>query len=97
MEGIRLSPDGKLIPLKNMNHGDYAQRQGTDIEGLWKAGYFRITFYGDKLYAHNEFNVDLNYRQKSELINYAIESGFTHVVVDMGHDERVIWSAFDQV
>jgi hypothetical protein len=90
-----LSPQGKLIPLSNMSHGGYAKSKGSTIEDMWKAGYFRINFYGNKLYAHNEINPNLNHRQKSELINFAVQAGFTHVVIDSGDNEKIIWSEYD--
>ena len=78
------------------SHGDIAQAMGKTIDQMWAEGWFRIIYANNKLYAHNEKMMP-NERQKSALIDGAIENHFSHVVYDSGDDERVIWSEFDQL
>jgi hypothetical protein len=96
-----LSPHGKFYPVDKA-HGktDIGILNTLDkrdiVNGMWKRGYIRVTYQGDRLYAHIEGN-RMNDKQKQCLINLAIENDFDYIYYDTGDDGSIMWSTHDQI
>lgn len=90
-----LNPQGEFISLNGKSHGDYSSSVGLNIDQMFLKGWLRITFYSNKIYAHNDKLKSINYKQKKSLIDLAIENHMSHVILDFGENEKIIWSEFD--
>ena len=90
-----LSPAGKFFPLNGGQHGLWARKNGETMESMWDKGWFRIYFYGQSLFAHNERIKSLTAIQKRELVDLAITGHFSRLYQDSGDDERCLWSDSD--
>lgn len=96
-----LSPHGNFIPLQSMDHHGVArilsrgeEDRKNPIMALWRRGYQRLIYDGDKLYTHNEMSPP-NDVQKRNLIQLAKEEGFSEIFWDYGDDSKLLWSAHD--
>lgn len=92
-----LTPYGTFLPIK-YSHGSDAVKFTGDVKDpimtAWQKGYFRITFMGSILIAHNEVMVP-NDKQKASLINLAVETDAEKIEYDGGENQSIIWSIHD--
>jgi hypothetical protein len=89
-------PNGKFIPIKK-SHGTDAWKAGgsmpnTDyVDKFWKMGYNRIWYNVHTLFCHNEHMIP-NDKQKSALIDLAINLDLQEVEYDGGEEAKILWS-----
>jgi len=92
-----MKPDGTCIPI-TLNHNSKAIELVGDADAmniLWKKGWQRITYYGGgALYCHNDFKAPNNV-QKRNVIDLAMEYGFTKAIYDGGKKTELLWSRDD--
>ena len=93
------APSGKFISVKSSHAQDaweWGGRQpNTDYMVIfWKRGWNRIHADQHTLFSHNEFQPPNN-KQKSALIELAMELGLQEVKYDAGEDYKILWSAHD--
>jgi hypothetical protein len=87
-----LSPSGEFHSVSRTHstgrwgtHSDWASHHGMKIQDMFNKGWMRVTYIGDILYMSNDSGVFPNYKQKSAILNLAIESDrFKKVVYEDG-------------
>lgn len=98
-----LSPEGQIQHVKGSGHGDDARlilkRYGVyDVSDyltkLFEMGWFRITYYGDSLYMHNN-KVVPNRKQLNVMKDVAIENDMSNIKLDNEDIDRVLWTNED--
>ena len=57
---------------------------------MFKAGWQRMTYFGNDIYIHN-FLLPPNKKQLKSVIDFAIENNFQRIIRDNEDDERVLW------
>jgi hypothetical protein len=90
-------PSGVFKPIKYSHGSDAFELTGEvkdPIMELWKKGFMRVVHMGNVLIAHNEV-VPPTEKQKSALIDLAIQVGDVSVEYDSGNDQKIIWSEHD--
>jgi hypothetical protein len=98
-----LGPDGQVVPVgPKHKHVDWAYKnfpgdsEFSPLQNAWKAGWYRITYYGKSLYAHNDFVLPTD-AQRGSLIDLAITMRMDEVVLDHRGNESIIWSESNRV
>lgn len=99
-----LSPTGQFFPVdRNGTHSEAAwlrfppkpgDTKPDPLATAWQAGWYRITYMGGTLYAHNDL-VPPNPSQKKALEDLAIEQHMEDVQIDHNGDLSTIWSYQD--
>lgn len=95
-----LAPHGKFYPLAGGDtHSSWAIRffkNKNAVQNIYEKGWMRVYYYSKSLYVSNSSQPP-NSRQRSELIDLALENGFNEVIWDSEENEKVIWSKEDQL
>jgi hypothetical protein len=96
-----LSPSGEILRVPNdSNHGEYAKRildklkipsQNDYLDRLFELGWFRITYYSDSLYMHNN-KILPNRKQLNSMKNTAIENHMSNIKLDNEDEDRCLWA-----
>jgi hypothetical protein len=92
-----LSPSGEFHPLGGSDtHYTWSQRKFRKSPGeMFKEGWARVQYYGESLYANNDF-LALSNRQRSALIDLAIVIGATWLIYEKGDRQQTIWGSGDR-
>jgi len=98
-----LSPQAKIIHVAGSGHGSDAisilNRLGiyefeSSLDKMFELGWFRITYYDDSLYMHNN-KVMPNNKQLNAMKNVAIENHMKNIKLDNEDEYRILWSNQD--
>lgn len=97
-----VAPSGQIHPTKGLTHSNWLSQNDPAIGGklgtpdqAFRNGWGRVYYAGNKLYVHK--TGPINEYQKQSLVNVALQNGLSHVIHDYDDDERVLWSAHDQL